>query len=135
LPIAIGRLTATYLTLGVLALCAPTAAFAGNDNYFSGSMGSGIAVASGTANANSYFTDGQADHNEFCASWVAGVGGFYTAPSNGTGAGYAYSCSASGGYASVSASGGLAPTLHGTVWDRYGFALTWHYTAATHYSW
>jgi hypothetical protein len=136
LPTAIGRLTATYLTLCALVLCAPSAAFAGADHYFDSTMGSGSGFSSGTAAASSYFTDGQADHNEFCSSWVAGFGGWYSAPANGTGPSQGYSCSASGGYASVSASGGLSGTFHGTVWSKYGFgSLIWDFTTTTHYSW
>ena len=136
MPTAIGRLTATYLILGALALCVPSVASAGIDHYFSSTMGTGSGFSSGTAAAGSYFSDGEADHNEFCASWVSGFGGFYTSPANGTGPAVGYSCSASGGYASVSASGGLPGTYHGTVWDKYVVpALTWDYTTTTHYSW
>jgi hypothetical protein len=134
---AFGRFAATCLTLGALALCLPAASLAASDHYFSATLGGGTGYASGSANAYSTFTDGAADHNAFCASWVAGIGGTYTAPGNGNTMGYSTSCSVSGGYASVSAPGGIsASALHGTVWTNYGYgSLIWDFTTATHYSW
>jgi hypothetical protein len=140
LPIPIGRLTATFLSLCALTLGAPAVASAGIDAYFSGSLSSTATTASGYASISAHtfstFTQGQADHNDFCASWASGVAGTYASPANGTGMGYTWNCSVSGGFASVSAPGGISgSSLHGTVWARYGTTLTRNFTTNTSYSW
>jgi hypothetical protein len=140
LPTLIGRLTATFLSLCALTLGAPAIANAGIDPYFSQSLSStptaASAYASVSAHTYSTWTQGQADHDDFCASWVSGVAGAYSSPGNGTGTGYTWNCSISGGFTGVSAPGGIsASSLHGTVWARYGTTLTRWFTSNTSYTW
>lgn len=131
-----GRAVAACLVAGVIGALTPAGAVAQSDHYFSGSRSSGYGYASGSAHTYSYFTDGQADHNAFCASWISGVGGSFSSPANGSLWPYPVSCSTSGGFASVNWPGGVSSGyLHGAIWTQYGYGFGWNFTSETHYSW
>jgi hypothetical protein len=95
----------------VFGVCA-TMAYATSDNWFSGNLSSGVAVASVGAHSIVY-VQGVANANGFCVAKDQGFSGFGSASAATAGA---QACATSGGFASIGESG--ACCYHGWIGNK-----------------
>jgi hypothetical protein len=101
----------------VFGVCA-TVAYGASDNWFSGSLSSGVAVASVGAHSIVY-VQGVANANGFCVAKDQGFSGFGMANTATAGT---QACASSGGFASISENG--ACCYHGWIGNKTGGTIT-----------
>ena len=120
------RMTMLCATLVVAFALGATAAFAGADHWFSGTLAAGFGYASSEAHSINYI-EATGNHNGFCVAKDTGLTGFDFASRSVAGT---RTCASSGGFASRTEDSSCC--YHG--WVDNGTGSNTVFDTSTHYS-